>query len=154
LSADCRLTVTVRPARDADEVEAAKRLRIRVFCDEQGVDPDEELDGLDDAATHIVALDESGVVATCRLRFLDGGVCKLERMAVERRLRGLGVGAKLLAAAEAEALERGVKEMALNAQTSAQEFYAAGGYSPEGPLFMEARIEHVRMTKALTGGDE
>ena len=48
LSADCRLTVTVRTARDAAEVEAARDLRVRVFCDEQGVDPGEELDGLDD----------------------------------------------------------------------------------------------------------
>jgi predicted GNAT family N-acyltransferase len=148
LSADCRRTVTVRPARDADEIAAAKRLRLRVFCEEQGVDPDEELDGLDDEATQIVALDESGVIATCRLRFPDGG-CKLERMAVEGRVRGLGVGGRLLAGAEAVAGERGARTVVLNAQTRARDFYAARGYVAEGELFMEAGIEHVRMTKRL-----
>jgi predicted GNAT family N-acyltransferase len=74
LSADCRLTVTVRPARSAKEVEAAQDLRVRVFCDEQGVSPEEELDGLDHDAVHIVALDESGVIATCRLRAMDDEV--------------------------------------------------------------------------------
>ncbi len=87
----------MRPARDAAEVRAAMDLRVRVFCDEQGVDPEAELDDLDDEATQIVALDESGVVATCRLRLI-GRRCKLERMAVERRRRGTGVGRKLLEA--------------------------------------------------------
>jgi predicted GNAT family N-acyltransferase len=152
LSADCRLTVTVRESRDQREVEAGKALRVRVFCEEQGVDPDEELDDLDDEATHILALDESGVIATCRLRFPEGN-CKLERMAVESRVRGLGVGGRLLAGAEAIASERGAATMVLNAQTRARDFYAANGYTPEGELFMEAGIEHVRMTKPLPAAD-
>lgn len=146
----CRLTLTARGARNADEIEAAKLLRVRVFCDEQGVPRDEELDGLDDAATHVVALDESGVVATCRLRF-SARDCKLERMAVDSRLRRLGVGASLLEAAESVAAERGAERVALHAQTRAREFYAAAGYEAEGELFVEAEIEHVLMTKSLRG---
>jgi predicted GNAT family N-acyltransferase len=153
LSADCRLTLTVREARDAAEVEAALRLRVAVFCDEQGVSREEELDGLDDEALHVVALDEKGVQATCRLRFVDGE-CKLERMAVSRRLRGLGAGTRLLTESERIARERGAARMVLNAQTRAQGFYASGGYEPEGELFMEANIEHVRMTKPLEAAAE
>jgi predicted GNAT family N-acyltransferase len=156
LSADCRLTVTVRQARDAAEVAAALELRVRVFCDEQGVSREEELDGLDDEATHLVALDERGVLATCRLRFVDeGGAtgseydCKLERMAVAERARRHGVGAKLLARSEEVARERGARRMVLNAQTGARDFYAGGGYEAEGGVFIEADIEHVRMTKPL-----
>ncbi|HET8976019.1 MAG TPA: GNAT family N-acetyltransferase [Solirubrobacterales bacterium] len=150
MSADCRLTLTVREARDAAEIEAAKRLRVEVFCGEQGVGRDEELDGLDESSTHVVALDEKGVQATCRLR-LGGGECKLERTAVARRLRGLGAGARLLGAAEGIARERGAGRMVLHAQTRAQGFYASGGYEPVGGLFKEAGIEHVRMTKPLGG---
>jgi predicted GNAT family N-acyltransferase len=148
LSADCRLTLTVRETHDPGEVEAAMALRRRVFCDEQGVSRELEFDGLDGDATQVVGLDESGVVATCRLRFLDQD-CKLERMAVERRLRGQGAGAALLEACEAIAGERGAARMVLNAQTAAQRFYAGGGYVPEGETFVEANIEHVRMTKPL-----
>jgi predicted GNAT family N-acyltransferase len=148
LSADCRLTLTVRPARDAAEAEAAMDLRVRVFCDEQGVSREEELDGLDDEALQILALDESGVIATCRLRDL-GAEWKLERMAVEARARGLGVGARLLAGAEAEARNRGAEEMALHAQIHAQAFYASHGYVPEGEAFMDAGIEHIAMRKRL-----
>jgi predicted GNAT family N-acyltransferase len=148
LSADCRLTPTVRPARDAAEVEAAMDLRVRVFCDEQGVSREEELDGLDDEALQILALDESGVIATCRLRDL-GAEWKLERMAVEARVRGLGVGASLLAGAEEEARAAGAQTMDLHAQRPAEPFYAANGYAPEGEAFMDAGIEHIAMRKRL-----
>jgi predicted GNAT family N-acyltransferase len=148
LSADCRLTLTVRQAREDAEVAAAQELRVRVFCDEQGVSRSEELDEFEDSATHVVALDETGVVATCRLREVEDGV-KLERMAVERRLRGLGAGARLLEGAEALARERGAERVILHAQTRAQGFYGGQGYEPEGERFDEAGIEHVRMTKSL-----
>jgi predicted GNAT family N-acyltransferase len=153
LSADCRLTLTVQPARDAAEVRAAMDLRVRVFCDEQGVDRRVELDGLDDEATQIVALDESGVIATCRLRFLDDE-CKLERMAVERRYRGAGAGRRLLEVAEVEARRQGASSMTLHAQRRAEGFYAGAGYVAEGETFIEEGIEHVAMTKRLGGSSE
>jgi predicted GNAT family N-acyltransferase len=151
LAGDCRLTVTVRPARDDAEVRAAMDLRVRVFVDEQGVDAEEEVDDLDAESLQIVGLDESRVIATCRLRDLGEGEWKLERMVVDRRARRSGVGARLLAGAEREARERGAREMVLNAQRRAEAFYAANGYSPEGEAFIEANIEHVRMRKALDG---
>jgi predicted GNAT family N-acyltransferase len=149
LTADCRLTVTVRPARDPAEVGAAMQLRARVFVDEQGVSPEEEKDELDEDATQIVALDESGLIATCRLREVEAGVWKLERMAVEARVRGLGVGGRLLAGAEEEARSRGAREIVMNAQRTAEGFYASHGYVSEGEIFTEAEIEHIRMRKAL-----
>ena len=126
-------------------------LRVRVFCGEQGVDPAEEMDDLDDESTQIVGLDDTGVIATCRLRDLGGGEWKLERMAVDRRVRRGGVGGRLLAGAEREARERGAAEMILHAQRRVEPFYAAHGYLPEGNTFLEAEIEHVRMRKGLGG---
>lgn len=159
MSADCRLTVTVREARGQAERDAAMAVRTRVFVDEQKVSGAEEFDGLDGEATQVVALDEQGVLATCRLRWLDDDlkatrtepapVCKLERMAVEERSRRLGVGARLVKGSERIAAERGTPLMVLNAQRRAEAFYAGQGYEAEGETFMEADIEHVRMTKAL-----
>lgn len=148
MNADCRLAVTVRPTRDEDEVAAAQRLRVDVFCGEQGVSEREELDGLDADALHIVAVDESGVIATCRLRF-EGGICKLERMAVAWRSRGQGVGTKLATVADEAAASRGATEMLLHSQTQASGFYEGRGYAAEPGTFIEAGIEHVRMRKEL-----
>src|ERR1700750_991896 len=124
--------VTVRPARDDSEIQAAMDLRVKVFVDEQGVDAEEELDELDAEALQIVAVDESGVIATCRLRDLGEGEWKLERMGVDRRLR---------AGAEREVRDRGATEMVLNAQRRAEGFYSSRGYRPEGETFIEADIE-------------
>jgi predicted GNAT family N-acyltransferase len=143
------MTVTVRPTHDPDEIAAALELRVQVFCEEQGVSHEEELDGQDQRCTQIVALDETGVIATCRLRVIDGG-SKLERMAVERGRREGGVGRKLLERAEAEAHSSGAPRMILHAQRSAEGFYAKAGYEVQGDPFVEAEIEHVRMTKDLT----
>ncbi len=148
------MTVTVRPTEAADEIAAAHELRRRVFLDEQRVDAKDEFDEFEATSIQMIALDEKSVVATCRLReYGDGGRdMKLERMAVERRLRGAGVGSRLLVGAEDLSRERGAGRMVLHAQTRAQGFYAANGYEAKGGLFMEAGIEHVRMTKDLGGG--
>ncbi len=126
-------------------------LRVRVFVGEQGVDAEEELDDLDAESVQIVAVDEGGVIATCRLREIGDGEWKLERMAVERRLRGCGVGSRLLAEAEREVRQRRATEMVLHAQRRAEPFYASNGYLAEGDTFLEAEIEHVRMRKTLDG---
>jgi predicted GNAT family N-acyltransferase len=151
LTAGERLDVTARPVETERELEAALAIRRRVFCGEQGVPPEGEFDGLDGDAVHVVALDDSVVVATCRLRPSGAGF-KLERMAVERGLRGSGVGSQLLAAAEGEAAERGAGEMLLHSQTRASDFYARHGYKAEGDTFLEEGIEHVAMRKRLGEG--
>jgi predicted GNAT family N-acyltransferase len=131
-------------------VDAALALRVRVFCDEQGVSREAELDGRDERATHIVAVDEEGVViATCRLFVFGGGECRLGRMAVVSGRRRGGVGRDLLEAAEAEAARLGAREVVLHAQTHAESFYGRCGYEPEGKRFMEEGIEHIQMHKPI-----
>jgi predicted GNAT family N-acyltransferase len=147
-----RDTVEVRPARDEGEVEAAKELRLRVFSQEQGVAPEAEVDGLDPAATHVVAVRRGAVVGTCRLRF-SGHRCKLERMVVERALRQTGIGSALLAEAEQEAARQGAGEIVMHAQTQVEAFYAAAGYAAEGETFLEEGIPHVLMRKRLPGAE-
>ncbi|HEV7363708.1 MAG TPA: GNAT family N-acetyltransferase [Solirubrobacteraceae bacterium] len=141
-------TVVLRRARDAAECSAAAELRIRVFCDEQGVSRQEEIDGRDDDAVHLVAIERGAVVGTCRLLF-EGTTCKLGRLVVEREARGRGIGGRLLALAEKEARAAAAKRIVLNAQTRARGVYRAAGYTERGHRFMQARIEHVRMERPL-----
>jgi len=144
--------VEVRLARDEAETEEAKKLRLRVFSEEQGVAREAEIDGLDPAATHLVALRRGSVVATCRLRYPQDH-CKLERMAVEKNFRQIGIGTVLLAEAEREALRQGVSEMVLHAQCQVEGFYASCGYLAEGDPFLSEGIPHVQMRKQLLSGE-
>jgi predicted GNAT family N-acyltransferase len=144
--------VEVRATLDEAEIEAAQQLRLRVFSEEQGVRPEADIDGLDEEATHIVAVRRGEVVATCRLRFPQGH-SKLERMVVDRNLRRIGIGRELLAEAEREATRQGSAEMILHAQREAEGFYATCGYVSEGKTFLEEGIPHVQMRKSLAGVD-
>ena len=141
-------TVAVRRARDAAERWAAAELRIRVFCGEQGVSRQEEIDGRDQDAVHLVAIERGAVVGTCRLLF-EGTTCKLGRLVVEREARGRGIGGRLLAFAENEARAAGAQRIVLNAQTRARGLYRGAGYTEHGGRFIEAGIEHVRMERPL-----
>jgi predicted GNAT family N-acyltransferase len=141
-------TVALRRARDAVERSAATELRIRVFCDEQGVSREQEIDGRDDDAVHLVAIERGAVVGTCRLLF-EGTTCKLGRLVVAREGRRRGIGGRLLALAEKEARTAGAELIVLNAQTRARGVYRAAGYTERGARFTEAGIEHNRMERAL-----
>ena len=138
----------VRQARDSAEVNAALELRERVFVGEQGVSLEADRDGLDPQALQVVALDGERVVGTCRLLFA-GDVARLGRMAVEPALRGTGIGAEVLAAAERLAAGRGAQIVRLHAQTDALSLYERAGYEPRGERFMEEGIEHLTMEKDI-----
>jgi predicted GNAT family N-acyltransferase len=140
--------IDVRPARDQAEVDAALALRYDVFCIEQGVSLEEERDGRDDEALHLVAVDGGIVVATCRL-LSEGPEAKLGRMAVAPSHRGRRLAAALLVEADTRARELGAQRIVLAAQLSAQAVYERAGYAPYGDVFPDAGIEHVMMGKPL-----
>lgn len=136
--------VIARIAR-AEERPLCLRIRLAVFVDEQGVPPDREIDGLDDAATHFIALRGAAPVATARV-LITGGMAKIQRFAVCKADRGQGVGSLLLRTIEdTPALHHG--GFMLEAQTHAVAFYHRLGYRAQGPEFIDAGIPHRLMTK-------
>lgn len=129
--------------------EQAYALRRAVFIEEQRVPLDLERDALDEIAIHVVALEDGRCVGTGRLVAQEGGVGRVGRMAVAADRRRAGVGDAVLAALEAEARAAGLRVVELHAQAYVERFYLRNGYSPEGPNFEEAGIEHVVMRKRL-----
>jgi predicted GNAT family N-acyltransferase len=138
----------VRPARDTDEVRAALALRHEVFVVEQAVPLEEEIDGHDTTALHLVAVDDGRVVATCRL-VAAGETVKLGRVAVAASARRRGLASRLLRESETHARTLGARRIALAAQTAALVLYERAGYTPYGDRFMDAGIEHLMMEKRL-----
>jgi predicted GNAT family N-acyltransferase len=70
-------------------------------------------------------------------------------MAVERQLRGTGLGMAVLQALIDKARERGDQVVVLHAQLSAQGFYQKAGFDPHGETFEEAEIPHIEMVLKL-----
>ena len=128
----------------------ARPIRDAVFVGEQGVPVELEHDAADASALHALAINRLGrAVATGRLLEHAPGVSKIGRMAVVRALRGGGTGAAVLAALIDAARSRGDRELLLHAQASAVGFYRRHGFTPAGPTFQEAGIEHQAMWLAL-----
>jgi predicted GNAT family N-acyltransferase len=141
--------MVVRPIADAAELEAALALRIEVFCAEQGVSRDAEIDGRDDDARHLVALQGDAVVGTCRL-IHERQTVLVQRVAVRREHRHTGLGSALLAFAEREARRLGATSLELHAQVASERFYRAVGYESYGERFLEEGIEHIAMRRPLS----
>jgi predicted GNAT family N-acyltransferase len=138
----------VRRARGSAEMEALLELRHDVFCREQGVPEHEEMDGRDDEALHLVAVENGEVVGTCRLLFV-GPTAQFSRLAVRVSARRRGIATALLEAADVETRAVGGQRLVLHAQTYARELYERTGYRARGRVFVEAGIEHVAMEKQL-----
>jgi predicted GNAT family N-acyltransferase len=141
--------IEVRKARGQPEIDAALDLRYEVFCLEQGVTLEDDRDGHDREALHLVALDAGTIVGTCRL-LVEGTTVKLGRMAVAAAQRGLGIARRLLSASEPCARELGATRIVLAAQVTAQALYERAGYEPYGEVFLDAGIDHVMMVKPLS----
>ena len=129
---------------------AARTIRTEVFIGEQKIPMEMEWDEADRSALHAVAFNRLGLaLATGRLLREAPGIARIGRMAASQTVRGSGLGRAVLDALMQAARERGDSEAVLNAQTSASAFYARAGFTPRGPVFDEAGIAHVEMTRAL-----
>lgn len=125
---------------------AAQAVRTTVFVLEQGIAPKDEWDADDATALHAVLFDLHGTpLGNARLLQPSDNVAKVGRMAVLHDVRGKGYGARLLHALLLEARRRGNKEVRLNAQRTAEGFYAAQGFVVVGDPFDEVGIPHVQM---------
>lgn len=148
----------VRVVAGEADMTACLAVRTEVFVVEQRVPESIEYDAYDADALHVLAVGADGEpLGTGRL--LHGpaalaktgseGVGSLGRLAVRKAARGLGVGAALVRALEAEAARLGLVAVDLGAQTHALGFYERLGYAAHGPEFQEAGIAHRAMRRPL-----
>jgi putative N-acetyltransferase (TIGR04045 family) len=146
--------IAIRWVRGPEDMRGAFAVRERVFCGEQGVPREEEIDGRDEEAQHLVALAPDGrrVIGTLRL-LVDADRAKVGRVAVEREWRRRGIAARMLALALARARERGCVRVRLAAQMAATDVYRRAGFAVESEPFEEAGIQHVWMGQQLSQSD-
>lgn len=145
------MSVTIRPIANTDAMAEARAIREDVFIEEQDCPPEEEWDGHDATARHLIArLDDGTAVGTARWRTVlhnETPVAKLERFAVRKPYRGEGIGTKLVRYAIADAKQAGFATQKLHAQAHLETYYAHFGFVSTGERFTEAGIPHVAMVR-------
>lgn len=138
----------VREAKTSEDRAACLDLRRAVFIEEQQVPASLEIDELEDACVHFLALVDDAPVGTARL-LPASSYAKAQRVAVRQDMRGRDVGRALMRALEDHAKALGFTEVRLGAQVSAIPFYLRLGYEAYGELFDDAGIPHRMMRRAL-----
>ncbi len=140
------MTLEIGETRDIATCQALRRV---VFIEEQGVSPQDEMDGRDGAARHLLARLDGAPIGTARL-LTEGPVGKIGRVCVRAEARGKGVGVALIrAAVEIFRSEPGIQKVKLGAQTHAMGFYAALGFEAVGEVYQDAGIPHRDMVLGL-----
>jgi predicted GNAT family N-acyltransferase len=107
--------ITVRVVRSLDDLQRVATIRAITYMAEQDCPYDEEFDGNDLCALHLLAIEGGQPVGTLRLRFFNG-FCKVERVAIDPRRRGGAILIHLMAHAFELAARKGYRRMLAHMQ--------------------------------------
>ncbi|MEQ1600244.1 MAG: GNAT family N-acetyltransferase [Methylophilaceae bacterium] len=131
---------------------ALSQIRLEVFVHEQQVPMHLELDGLDEQALHLLALNHAGEAIGCARILLPADLrpASIGRMAVIKAWRNKGVGTALLQAAVKICRQLNWKNVTLSAQTHAIGFYARAGFTLCSAEYLDAGILHRDMMLNLS----
>ena len=142
--------LVIKTAELPQEMLAIQSIRQAVFQAEQGVEPELDFDGKDETSEQIIAYLDSKAIGTARIRYLDERTAKIERLAVLPTVRGLGIGQQIMEKALEIAAENNIQEVVIHAQQYIIRLHEKLGFEPEGEIFEEAGIPHVKMRKKLS----
>ena len=138
----------IKVERVSDEVNLQQVFAIRrkVFVDEQNCPPELEWE-FEDESVHFLGKINGVPAGASRWRKTQKGY-KLERFAVLKEFRGIGMGQALVAAVLKD-LPADAEYVYLHAQIDAMPLYAKFGFEKVGEQFEEAGIQHYKMVLEL-----
>ena len=134
--------IEVKRVSDETDMEYVFAIRRKVFVDEQECPPELEWE-FEDEARHFLATVNGLPAGASRWRQTDKGY-KLERFAVLKEHRNLGLGQALVSAVLND-LPVQADYIYLHAQLAAMGLYEKFGFKRVGEQFEEAGIQHYKM---------
>ena len=105
-------------------------VRAAAMIREFGVDLAREFAEDTPSSLYVLALEGREPVSTCRLKLLEDGSGKIERVATVGEYRGRGYGRAVIVEAEAWLHEMGARTILISSRTAVVGFYEALGYHP------------------------
>jgi predicted GNAT family N-acyltransferase len=120
--------ISVRVARTIDDFMRAAVIRGAVFVGEQKCPYDEEFDGNDFTATHLIGYVDGEPAGCLRIRYFSD-FAKLERLVVRQEFRGSGLGRQLVSSGVEFCRTKGYTRMCSYAQKRLVKFWGKCGFS-------------------------
>lgn len=124
-------SISIRIARDPNDLMLVTAIRAAVYLAEQDCPIDEEFDGNDLVAAHLIGFVGTEPAACVRVRFF-GEFAKLERLAVRHQFRRSRISFKLVQASFDYIKRKGFKKVYGHAQDRLVNFWAHFGAKPLG----------------------
>lgn len=145
------MEIKIKFTDSGKEIEEARFIREKVFQEEQGIERETDFDGMDQNAEHVIVYVDGQPVGTARVRDITDRkkLAKVERVAVLKEYRHLGLGRGIMDYIEDYLRQNGIYEIKLDSQDEAKGFYEKLGYLQKGEPFEEAGKPHVEMRKNL-----
>ena len=130
----------------AGDLSLPLKIRLAVFCQEQGFSEEIERDDKDDISTHVLLCeDDNTPIATSRFYSEQHGVWHIGRVATLKTHRGRGIGDALMWVSLTKMLEMGAQSVVLTAQLYVVPFYERFGFVSEGGHIFEEGVAHQPM---------
>lgn len=120
------------------------RIRKEVFVKEQGMDIEQERDGLDKECSHVLVFEDGEAVATGRVIDTENGPL-IGRIAVLKEHRGKQYGDLVVRKLVDLCFRQGEKTVEVHAQIPVIKFYQGIGFKESGDEFIENGIKHIAM---------
>ncbi len=136
--------INVKYIDNDKEIDICLSIRRKVFVEEQNIPENIEMDDELVQSICVCAILDKQYVGTARYRETSSGI-KLERFAVLKEHRGLGVG-KALVKFILNNLDQD-QDIYLHAQEAVVDFYLLLGFKKVNDRFYEAEIPHWKMIK-------
>ena len=136
------MKININMVTTSKDYKLCLEIRRKVFVQEQNIDENLENDDHIINASYIIAFNELLPVGTARYRKTNLGI-KLERFAVLKEFRHLGVGNSLLKFLLNKLSKE--KKIYLNSQKNVVNFYEKSGFKKFGKIFYEAGVPHYKM---------
>jgi predicted GNAT family N-acyltransferase len=139
--------ISVRVARTIDDFMRAAVIRGAVFIGEQKCPYDEEFDGNDFTATHLIGYVGNEPAGCLRIRYFSD-FAKLERLVVRREFRSSGLARRLVEAGVEFCRTKGYVRLCTYAQKRLVGFWDRCGFSISAPAreLVFSDFDYVEMT--------
>ena len=122
-------------------------LRYELFFKVHDLPFDILIDEIENESEHVVAFNESHLLAYGRLHKQEEGKFQISQMVVSPNNQGQGVGSKILVNIMQRAKDQGANVIILNARTTAIWFYKRHGFKSSGSIYSSETtgVAHVKM---------
>ncbi|MBO3457839.1 GNAT family N-acetyltransferase [Aetokthonos hydrillicola Thurmond2011] len=139
----------VRLVKNQEELNDLLYQRWLVLRAPLGMAQGTETDGHEEGACHLVAVSDSQIIGSARLRLLSEDLGSIAFVAVLPEFRNQGIGTKLMEQLIKIGIEKNLQILRLKSRINAINFYERLGFVAEGEFFDYLGIPHIFMSYKL-----